>query len=97
MTDKMEALVRNDATLRELASMFDIPLQIAVEVGRVRLRVRDLMRLRVGAVIELKKPTGDPFEICVNGVCLARGELIIEDHSAGVRVVEVQKPGAIAS
>jgi len=97
MTAKQEALIRNDASLRELAPLFDIPLQIAVEVGRVRLRVRDLIKLQVGAVIELKKSAGDPFEICVNNVPLARGELIVEEQSAGVRVVEVQKPGATAS
>lgn len=98
MTDKQESLVKNDAALRELAPVYDIVLQIAVEVGRTRLRVKDLIRLNVGSVIDLKKPSGEPFDVCVNGVQICRGEVIIVDQLAGVRVVEVQKkPGVITS
>jgi flagellar motor switch protein FliN/FliY len=97
MTEKQEVLVRNDAAIRDLAPVFDIPLQISVEVGRTRLRVRDLIRLTKGAVIELKKQAGDPFEICVNGVQIARGEVIGVDQLAAVRVVEVQKTGVVTS
>jgi flagellar motor switch protein FliN/FliY len=65
-------------------------------VGRLRLRVRDLLRLSVGAVIELKKPAGEPFEICVNEQQVARGEVIAVEHSAGVRIVEVPKPAGLS-
>jgi len=91
-----EALaVRADAVLRELGPVHDIPLQIAIEVGRMRLRVRDLMKLAAGNVIELKKPAGEPFDICVNGLQVARGEVIMVEQSSGVRIIEVQKPGSL--
>ena len=73
----------------------DIPLQIAIEVGRMRLRVRDLMKLTPGYVIELKKPSGEPFDICVNGMQVARGEVIVVEQSSGVRIIEVQKQGSL--
>jgi len=96
MSDKPEALaVRADAVLRELGPVHDIPLQIAIEVGRMRLRVRDLMKLAAGNVIELKKPAGEPFDICVNGLQVARGEVIMVEQSSGVRIIEVQKPGSL--
>lgn len=96
MSEKQDALaVRTNAMLRELGPVHDIPMHIAIEVGRMRLRVRDLMKLSQGAVIELKKPAGEPFDICVNGVPVARGEVIIVEQSSGVRIIEVQKPGGL--
>ena len=96
MSDKPDAVaVRAGAMLRELGAVHDIPLQIAIEVGRVRLRVRDLMKLSANAVIELKKPAGEPFDICVNGVTVARGEVIMVEQSSGVRIIEMQKPGSL--
>src|SRR5262249_47587467 len=92
MNDKSDSLaVRTDAMLRELGQVQDIPLQIAIEVGRLRLRVRDLMRLAPNSVIELKKLAGEPFDICINGMPVARGEVIVVEQSSGVRIIEVQK------
>ena len=81
--------------LRELAPVFDVPLRIAIEVGRIRLRVRDLIKLGPGSVIELKKPAGEPFDVCINGMPVARGEVISVEQSSGVRIIEVQKPGGL--
>ena|ERR1051326_66727 len=98
MTEKQNALaVREDATLRELAPFFDMPLAVSIEVGRLRLRVRELMKLGPGSVIELKKAAGEPFDICINGAPLARGEVIAVEQSSRVRVVHVQKSRGFAS
>ena len=96
MTQMQETpAVRTEAMLRELALVYDIPLQVAVEVGRLRLRVRDLIRLAVDSVIELKKPAGEPFDVCINGVFVARGEVMAAEQLSGVRIVEIQKSGAL--
>jgi flagellar motor switch protein FliN/FliY len=96
-TEKQDALVlRTDSMLRELGFVYDIPLQIAVEVGRMRMKVRDLVRLAENAVLELKKPAGEPFDVCVNGVLIARGEVIVAEQSSAVRIVEVHKSGLMS-
>jgi len=96
MSEKHDAVaVRANAMLRELAAVHDIPLHVVIEVGRLQLRVRDLMRLAPNSVIELKKPAGEPFDICINNVPVARGEVIMVEQSTGVRIIEVQKPGAM--
>lgn len=98
MSDKQTAIaLRTDAMLRELVPVFDVPLHIAIEVGRLRLRVRELMKLGPGSVLELKKPAGEPFDICINGTQVARGEVITVEQSSGVRIIEVQKPGGFLS
>ena len=98
MSENQEALaLRNNAMLRELGPVHDIPLQVSIEVGRMRLRVRDLIKLARGVVIELKKPAGEPFDICVNGMQVARGEVIMVEQTSGVRIIEVQKPGGLSA
>src|SRR2546429_2959283 len=98
MSDPQSALaLRADAMLRELAPVFDVPLHVAIEVGRLRLRVRDLMKLGPGSVIELKKPAGEPFDICINGAQVARGEVITVEQSSGVRIVDIPKSGGSTS
>ena len=98
MSEKETALaIHTDAMLRELAPVFDVPLHVAIEVGRLRLRVRDLIKLSPGSVIELRKPAGEPFDIVINGAQVARGEVITVEQSSGVRIIEVQKPGGIIS
>src|SRR5437870_9813339 len=95
-SEKPTALaIRADAMLRELWPVYDIHLQIAIEVGRMRLRVRDLLKLSTESVIELKKPAGEPFDICINGLPVGRGEVIVVEQLSGVRVVEVQKSGSL--
>ena len=96
MSEKTEALAtRADAMLHELSAVYDIPLQVSIEIGRMRLRVRDLMKLAPNSVVELKRPAGEPFDICINGVQVARGEVIVVEQSSGVRIIEVQKPGSL--
>jgi flagellar motor switch protein FliN len=96
MTEKEDALAL-DVMLRELVPVFDIPLHISVEVGRLRLRVRELVKLSPGSVIELKKLAGEPFDICINGARVARGEVTTVEQSSGVRIMEFQKPGGLTS
>jgi flagellar motor switch protein FliN len=98
MSDTQNALTaRTDAMLRELATVYDVPVHLTIEVGRLRLRVRDLLRLVPGSIIELRKPAGEPFDICINGVQVARGEVINVEQSSAVRIVEVPKPGGFTS
>lgn len=93
MSEKQDAVaVRANSMLRDLVPIYDIPLHVSIEVGRMRLRVRDLLKLAPGAVLEIKKPAGEPFDICLNGQLVARGEVIVVEQSAGVRIIEVQKP-----
>ena len=98
MSEKKDAVAirTSNSVVRELLPVYDIPLQVSIEVGRLRIRVRELLRLVPGAVIELKKPAGEPFEICINGHSVARGEVIMVDQSSGVRIIEVQKPAGAA-
>jgi len=73
--------------------LLDVQLNVAVELGRAQLHVRDILGLGPGAVVELDKHSGEPVEVVVNGKLLARGEVILIDENFGVRITEiVSKP-----
>lgn len=67
----------------------DVPLDLSVEVGRARKKVREVIDFSVGSIIELDKQAGDPVDIIVNGQLIAHGEVVVIDESFGVRVTEI--------
>ena len=77
---------------RELAALHDIPMTVSIEVGRLKLPVKEFLRLGPASVVDLKKAAGEPFEVAINGRIVARGEVVMVEQSSGVRIVEVLKP-----
>jgi flagellar motor switch protein FliN/FliY len=77
---------------QDLNFILDIPLEISVELGRVRMLVNDLLQLGQGSVVELTKPAGDPMEIYVNGKLFARGEAVVVSKKFGVRLTDIISP-----
>jgi len=77
---------------REIAALHDIPMTVTIEVGRLKLPVKEFLRLGPASVVDLKKIAGEPFEIAINGRVVARGEVVMVEQSSGVRIVEVLKP-----
>ena len=62
----------------------NIPVTISVEVGRTSLKIRDLMRLAQGSVVELDRLAGEPLDLMVNNTPVAQGEVVIFRDCASV-------------
>ena len=75
--------------LRVLAN---IEVQMTVEVGNTEIRIRDLLRLNEGSVVELDRLAGDPLDILVNGTMIAKGEIVMVGERFGVRFTEIVDP-----
>lgn len=69
--------------------ILDVALQIAVEVGRARMNIQDLLQLGQGSVVELEKMAGEPLDIYMNGKHVARGEAVIVNEKFGVRILDI--------
>lgn len=69
--------------------LLDVPLEVTVELGRVRLPIREVLALGAGAVVELSKLAGEPLDVLVNGKPVARGEAVVVNEKFGVRLTEV--------
>lgn len=74
---------------RELGLLADVQVELAVELGRVKLPLRDLLALGPGAVLELDRAADAPVDVLVNGCLVARGEVVVIDGDFGVRVTSV--------
>lgn len=72
--------------------ILDIPLDVKVEVGRTRMQINELLSLGQGAVIELNKLLGEPFEVIVNDKLVARGEVVIVNDRFGIRLTDIVSP-----
>ena len=65
---------------------------MTVEVGNTEIRIRDLLRLNEGSVVELDRLAGDPLDILVNGTMIAKGEVVMVGERFGVRFTEIVDP-----
>lgn len=88
--DKMAGIP--DTSHRNLSLILDIPLRVAVELGRTKMVVNDLLNLGQGSVIELNKLAGEPMEVLVNDKLVARGEAVVVNEKFGVRLTDIISP-----
>ena len=82
----------NDAVLDDLEAVFDVPVKVQAVLGRSRMPIGDLLRLKGGMVIELDRRVGEPVDIFVNDRLIARGEVVLIDNSLGVTLTEIVQP-----
>jgi flagellar motor switch protein FliN len=69
--------------------ILDVAVTLALEVGRARMPVRDLLQLAPGAIVELDRLAGEPLDVLVNGVRIARGEVVVVNEKFGIRLTDV--------
>jgi flagellar motor switch protein FliN/FliY len=72
--------------------ILDIPLEMRVELGQVKMLVNDLLQLGQGSIIDLKKPVGEQLDIFVGNKLVARGEVVVVDEKFGIRVTDNISP-----
>lgn len=72
--------------------LFDISLQLTVELGRTTMSIKEVLALTSGTVIELDKLTGESAELLVNGRLIAKGEVVVVDENFGLRITEIIRP-----
>ena len=82
----------HQASVENLRVLENIDVQLSVEVGRTEIKIRDLLRLNEGSVVELDRLAGDPLDILVNGTMIAKGEIVMVGERFGVRFVEIVDP-----
>jgi flagellar motor switch protein FliN len=75
-----------------LDMLYDIPLEVSVELGRVRMVVKDVIELGSGSIVEIDKAAGEPVDVLVNGRLVAHGEVVVIEDNFGVRITEILSP-----
>ena len=79
---------------QNLELIMSVPLEVSVEIGRTRRKVEDILTFSKGSLVVLDKLAGDQVDLFVNGMCVARGDVVVIDDNFGIRITEVlRKPG----
>jgi len=74
---------------RSLKPFLGVPFHVSIELGRIELKIRDLLRLGPHSILELDKPAGGSLDICVNGLLVGRGEPVILEDRVQIKVNEI--------
>ena len=80
----------------ELERLYDVPVELAVEIGRTHMTIRETLALGPGSIVTLNRLAGEPVDLLVNGKPIARGEVVVIDEEFGLRVTEVLAPKGAA-
>lgn len=75
-----------------LEVVLDIPVTIAMEIGRTQISIRNLLQLNQGSVVELDRLAGEPLDVLVNGTLIAHGEVVVVNEKYGIRLTDVISP-----
>ena len=67
----------------------NITVTMSIEVGRAQIKIRDLMRLTQGSVVELDRIAGEPLDLLINNTVVAQGEIVLVNDRYGVRLTRV--------
>ncbi len=106
MSDWNESLSNRGGSRPTLAGrsptdlLMSVEVPVSISLGRTQMRMKDLLTLNPGSVVELDESLGDEVEILVNKRVLAHGEVVAVDGNYGVRITRMageSAPPAIAA
>ena len=73
----------------DLQAVFDVPVKVHAVLGRSKMLIGDLLKLKAGMVVELDRRVGEPVDIFVNDRLIARGEVVLIDNMLGITLTEI--------
>ena len=82
----------NEEQEGNLDLLMSVPVDVAVEIGRTRRRVKDILNYTKGSLVVLDRLAGDRADLYVNGKCIAKGDIVVVDDNFGLRIAEIVAP-----
>lgn len=82
-------LYETPPTAEDLQAVYDVPVKVQAVLGRARMDIGELLRLKNGTVVELDRRVGEAVDIFVNNRLIARGEVVLIDNALGVTLTEI--------
>lgn len=71
--------------------LMSVPIQITVELGKTRKKIKDIAELTLGNIVELDRQAGDQVDVIANGRLIARGDVVVVDDNYSVKITEIIK------
>jgi flagellar motor switch protein FliN/FliY len=79
--------VTSDGT--DLGRVIDVPVELAVEIGRTTMTIGETLSLAPGSIVSLNRLAGEPVDLLVNGKVIAQGEVVVIDEEFGLRITDI--------
>lgn len=79
----------NEKILASWADFLDLPLELSLELGRAKMSVREILDLQTSSIVKLGRSTGEGVDIRADNKPLMRGEIVVIEDRAGVRISEI--------
>ena len=76
----------DETTENKIDMLFEVELDVTIELGRKKMSIQEVLQLGKGSVIELSKLAGEPVDIYVNQKQLAKGEVVVVDENFAIRI-----------
>jgi flagellar motor switch protein FliN/FliY len=76
----------------EFQQLLDVVCPASVMLGSGKITVRQCLALDRNSLVELSESAGEDLQLTVNGIVLARGEIVIIEDHAGIRITEIAAP-----
>lgn len=74
---------------KNLDIMQDVKAKITVELGRCKMKVKKVLDIQKGSIIEINKVAGEQVELFVCGKLVAHGEVIVIEDKFGLRITSI--------
>ena len=78
--------------MQDIQMVLDIPVQLTVELGRVKVPIKYILQLAQGSIVELDALAGEPMDVLVNGYLIAQGEVVVVNDKFGIRLTDIVTP-----
>jgi flagellar motor switch protein FliN/FliY len=73
----------------DLGRVIDVPVELAVEIGRTTMTIGETLSLAPGSIVSLNRLAGEPVDLLVNGKVIAQGEVVVIDEEFGLRITDI--------
>ncbi|QCI16916.1 flagellar motor switch protein FliN [Buchnera aphidicola (Aphis helianthi)] len=87
---KEKKSVKSEEILNNKKIIFDIPINITIELGRSKIKIKELLNFSKGSMFILNRQKEDPLKIFANGKLVAFGEVVISDNTYGIRIISIK-------
>lgn len=85
----VDAVAHGGSDSEKMDLILDIPVTVAVEIGRTKMTIRNLLQLNQGGIVALDRLAGEPLDVLVNGTLVAHGEVVVVNDKFGVRLTDI--------
>ncbi|QFQ32819.1 flagellar motor switch protein FliN [Buchnera aphidicola (Aphis fabae)] len=79
-----------EAIINKKEIIFDIPMNITIELGRSKIKIKELLNFSEGSMFFLNTKKEDPLKIFANGKLIALGEIVMSENTYGIRIISIK-------